>query len=150
MLDRYLAEDEAFFAELEGRARELSDDPLHSFLVFLRLYAEAMAEVAARHPGCIVATITYQDQSFDRVVREMLLGEVQLWRTRFRAWLGEIEARYSPRIPVDTDTLADTVLALTYGGMTLVKALDKPDAIARQVLQLRQTIQLFYAPAPAQ
>src|SRR5690349_12020122 len=71
LLERFLAEDVEILDTLEQRARALSDDPLQSFLIFLNLYAELMDDMPELHPGCLVATITYQEQMFDSVVREM-------------------------------------------------------------------------------
>ena len=37
-----------------ARAAELSDDPLHRFLIALKLFAEMMDDLPNGHPGCIV------------------------------------------------------------------------------------------------
>src|SRR6187200_2242999 len=42
LFDRFLGEDEGIMVTLENRARELSDDPLQSFLIFLNVYAQMM------------------------------------------------------------------------------------------------------------
>src|SRR6187549_2543870 len=57
---RHTGENATFLDDMARRARELSDDPLHSFLVFLKLYAEAMDQMVDEHPGCLVATVTFQ------------------------------------------------------------------------------------------
>src|SRR3546814_10522481 len=44
LLERYLAESEIVLDQLEARARELHDDPLHAFLIFLKLYSEMRSE----------------------------------------------------------------------------------------------------------
>src|SRR5688572_30283905 len=62
LLERFLVEDNEILDTLEKRARALADDPLQSFLIFLNLYAEMMDEMPELHPGCLVATITYQEQ----------------------------------------------------------------------------------------
>jgi AcrR family transcriptional regulator len=49
---RYRGENETFLEDMAVRARELNDDPLHSFLIFLKLYAEAMEQMIDLHPGC--------------------------------------------------------------------------------------------------
>ena len=40
--------------------------------------------------------------------------------------------------------LADAILAFTYGGMTLVKALDDPGVISRQAMMFRETVRLHF------
>ena len=87
LLERFLAEDNAILDTLEKRARALADDPLQSFLIFLNLYAEMMDEMPELHPGCLVATITYQEQMFDSAVREMNAESVIALRLRFANWL---------------------------------------------------------------
>ena len=128
------------------RARELSDDPLHSFLIFLKLYAEAMENVPDSHPGCFVATVTFQDQSFDREMRRLTVDSVMDWRGRFVGWLEEIAAVYPPRGKLAMADLADSILAFTYGGMTLAKALDDNSAISRQAMMFRETVRLYFQP----
>ena len=71
LLERFLAEDNQILDTLTERSRELVDDPLQSFLICLKLYADVMDDMPELHPGCLVATITYQDQMFDSEVRRM-------------------------------------------------------------------------------
>jgi AcrR family transcriptional regulator len=145
MLERYQAEDEALTNQLTARARELSDDPLHSLLIFLKLYAEVLTEVIAEHPGCIVATVTFQEASFDREVGRMNTEGVLAWRARFAAWLGEIAAIYPPRSEVCLEDLADTMTAVTVGSIVLSKAVRDPQAVGRQTMMYRDYVRLLFA-----
>jgi len=146
LMIRYAAENETFLDGMAARARELSDDPLHSFLIFLKFYAEAMEEMVDAHPGCLVATVTFQDMSFDREARRLTTEGVMAWRSRFVAWLEEIAAVYPPRGKAQLTDLADAILAFTYGGMTMAKALNHNDAISRQALLFRETVRLHFQP----
>jgi TetR/AcrR family transcriptional regulator, transcriptional repressor for nem operon len=145
ILERYQAENEAFQDALEARARELSDDPLHSFLIFLKLYAEAMVDAIVQHPGCIVAIITFQDQSFDRHVQEMNVAGLYAWRRRFLGWLEEIAAAYPARGEVDLVAMADAVFGVTASARTLAKALKNPEVMAQQLLLYREQVRLTFA-----
>jgi len=144
LIERYTSENAHFLDGLAGRARELSDDPLHGFLIFLKLYAEAMGELARTHPGCMVATVTFQDQSWDRDIRRLTIESVLSWRGRFIGWLEEIAAVYPPKGKAEAADLADAILAFTYGGMTLAKALGDPTAISRQALMFRETVRMHF------
>jgi AcrR family transcriptional regulator len=144
LIERYTSENAHFLDSLAGRARELSDDPLHGFLIFLKLYAEAMGELARTHPGCMVATVTFQDQSWDREIRQLTIDSVLDWRGRFIGWLDEIAAVYPPKGKAETADLADAILAFTYGGMTLSKALGDSTAISRQALMFRETVRMHF------
>jgi TetR/AcrR family transcriptional regulator, transcriptional repressor for nem operon len=146
MLERYFAETNQLLDGLEKRARELSEDPLHAFLIYLKLYAEAMTDIVAELPGCIVATITFQEQAFDRRVAEMNHAGVMAWRARGRAWIESILAAYPPRTPVAVDDLADGLLAVTVGAITVAKATRDPGAVGRQAMQFRDYVRLLFAP----
>ena len=63
------------------RARQrLSDDPLQAFLIWLKLLAEPMAELPGGHPGCLIASVCYQERLFDRDVVELAAQSWQLER----------------------------------------------------------------------
>ena len=146
LLERHLAHDKALLDELFARADELNEDPLHGFLVFLRLFAEMMGELPEAHPGCLAATLCYQDQLFSRDVRELNAAGMLLWRHRFRDRLDRIAAHYPPRDSVDLDVLADTVTTVVEGGLVLGRALQDPSILPKQVLLLRDFVrQAFIA-----
>ena len=54
LLLRYIAREDELFDDLFARADELNDDPLHGFLVGLKLLAELTSELPTGHPGCLV------------------------------------------------------------------------------------------------
>src|SRR5690242_1438939 len=107
LFDRFLAEDEHIVETLAVRAKELSDDPLQSFLIFLNLYAQMMDDMETLHPGCMVASVTYQERLFDTEVRQMNVDYLVRTRQRFADWLEEIVARHPPRMEADLAALAD-------------------------------------------
>src|SRR5262245_45185264 len=107
LLVRYVEREDELFDNLFRRADELNEDPLHGFLVALKMLSEMLAELPTRHPGCLVASFCYQERLFDREVRELNTAAVLGWRKRFRARLDLIAARYPARIAVDLDDLAD-------------------------------------------
>ena len=144
LVERYIGRNQSFLEDMARRSRELSDDPLHSFLIFLKLYAEAMDELVDDHPGCMVATITFQDLIWDGETRRMTIDSVKAWRAMFIVWLEEIAAAYPPKAKVELRDLADQLLALTYGGMTLAKALQDDRAIGKQAMMFRETVRLCF------
>ncbi len=144
LIESYTGRNALFLDTLAMRARELSDDPLHSFLIFLKLYAEAMEEQTVGHPGCLVATVTFQDQSWDRGVRKLVIDQVMEWRMRFLNWLEEIARVYPPKGKASLEDLADAILAFTYGGMTIARALNDTTAISRQTMMFRETVRMHF------
>ncbi|MEO3433872.1 TetR/AcrR family transcriptional regulator [Inquilinus sp. CAU 1745] len=144
MMLRYLDRDRELLDELFRRADELNEDPLHGFLIGLRLFAEMMAELPEAHPGCLAAAFTYQDQLFDRDVRELNARGMLSWRNRFRERLDLIAARYPPRGEIDLDALADMISTLVEGGLILGRALGDPTILPRQVLLYRDLIRRIF------
>jgi TetR/AcrR family transcriptional regulator, transcriptional repressor for nem operon len=101
LLVRYVEREDALFDELFARADELNEDPLHGFLVGLKMMSELMADLPNGHPGCLVASYCYQDRLFDREVRDLNASAVLNWRKRFRQRLDLIAERYPPRVEID-------------------------------------------------
>jgi TetR/AcrR family transcriptional repressor of nem operon len=144
LLARYIERETAMFDELFGRADQLNDDPLHGFLVGLKMLAELVADLPNGHPGCLVASYCYQDRLFDQQVRDLNAQSVLLWRARFRERLDRIAKRYPPRIRVDLDDLADMLSAVADGGIILSKVLRDPAAMPRQILLYRDFVKAVF------
>jgi hypothetical protein len=69
---------------------------------------------------------------------------VRSWRGRIVGWLEEVAVAYPPKRPVDIVTLADSLLAITYGGATLTKSLGDRDVVNRQALLYRDTVRMAF------
>ena len=147
LLVRFLAEDDAIMDQLTLRAQQLADDPLQRFLLFLNLYAELVDGMEELHPGCLVASIVYQDQVFDREIQRLNSEAVIRWRARFLAWLEAIDERYRPVTPIDRRDLADGLSAVVEGSIVLAKALDDPKLMGRQLKLFRDMVKTTYGVA---
>ena len=147
LLVRFLAEDDAVTDALTAQAHARSGDPMQRFLLFLDLYADMMDEVDEVHPGCLVAAVIYQEQAFDRDVRQMLFETAMRWRERFRSWFQAIDAQYTPVAPIDLDTLADSFSAVVEGSIVLTRALGDPKLLGRQLRLFGTMIRTTYGVA---
>ncbi len=147
LLHRYLEQDRAVLDELFRRGDELNDDPLHGFLVGLKLFAEMMAKVPETHPGCLAASFAYQDQLFNEEIRRLNAVGLLAWRARFRERLELIAGRYPPKTDVDYEALADMAAALVEGGIVLGRALRDATILPRQVMLYRELIRALFLPA---
>lgn len=147
LIQRYIDNEKALFDSLFARARELNDDPLHGFLVALKLFAELMAELPTAHPGCLAASFCYQDQMFDRDVRTLIADNLVAWRARFREPLEKIAERYPTAEPVDLDAMADMASSLIEGGLILGRGLQDVAILPQQVMLYREFVRLKFAPA---
>jgi TetR/AcrR family transcriptional regulator, transcriptional repressor for nem operon len=145
VLARYKAFNEMQLDRLSARARELSDDPLHSFLIFLRLYAEEIDREVDAAPGCLVATVAFQERAFAHDVRTANAEMVRAWRDRFLSWLDEIVRAYRPNAEVDTGLLADAGWAAIFGAFTLAKTTGPATVVGGQVLLYRDTIRRTFS-----
>jgi len=144
LLVRYVAREDDLFDELFARADELNEDPLHGFLVGLKMLSEMMADLPSGHPGCLVAAYCYQDRLFDREVRALNAGAVLSWRKRFKERLELIAERYPRRTAVNLDDLADMLSVIADGGIILSKAIGDKDVLARQILLYRDFVRSVF------
>lgn len=147
MILRYLERDQALLDDLFCRADELNEDPLHGFLVGLKMFAELMADLPDNYPGCLAASFCYQDQLFDAEIRGLNAQGMLEWRHRFRKRFETIAERYPPRDPVDMEALADMTTVLVEGGLILGRALQDSSILPRQILMFRDYVRLVFAPA---
>jgi hypothetical protein len=118
----------------------LHSDPLHGFLVGLKLFAEMFANLPEVHPGCLAASFAYQDQLFNREIRELNSNGILAWRQRFRDRLEAIAARYPPKQDVDFEALADMAATLVEGGLVMGRMLNDATVLPRQILLFRDFI----------
>lgn len=144
LFERFLDEDEAIVDTLAKRARELSDDPLQSFLIFLNLYAQMMDDMEGLHPGCMVASVAYQERMFDSELKRMNIDYIMRMRDRFRRWLDDIVADHPPRAEIDIDALADHLTTIIEGAIILSRSLQDLSVMGRQTRLFRNHIKLLF------
>lgn len=148
MLRRYIETNDQLFDEIFARGRELGDGPLQAFLISLKLLAELMDDLPNGHPGCLIASICYQERLFDRDVRELTAASVRSWNARFRNALADVATHHPAREPVDLDDLAEMLSCVVDGAIIMSKTLNDPSRLARQVLTYRSFVKLLFSPSP--
>lgn len=146
MLLRYVDANDHLFAELFERGRELADDPLQGFLIGLKLLAETLADLPNGHPGCLIASICYQERLYDRQVRDIMSRSVMSWNAFFKERVAEIAGSYPAAEPVDVDQLANMVSCIVDGGIIMSKVLGDPSILPKQVLLFRSYVKLLFNP----
>ncbi len=146
LLERYIAVEDAFFADVISRAKQYHDDPLQVLLISIELIAETLDDIPGGHPGCLVATAAYQERLFDAKVRELNRKAILGWRGCFRALIDEVLAIYPARDQMDPDALADMILACIEGGLVLSKALDDPTITSKQLRLCKTYFKLLFSP----
>jgi AcrR family transcriptional regulator len=143
---RKLRRDRELLDELCMRADELNEDPLHGFMVGLRMFAEMMVNLPEVHPGLIAATVAYHDHLYIHEIRELNARGVLDWRDRFQARLDRIAARHPPRPCVDLGALADMAATIVQGSMVVERALAEPAVVSRQMLLFRDYVRTVFTP----
>ena len=104
-----------------------------------------MSDLPKAHPGCLAASFAYQDQLFNREIRELNAGGVLAWRKRFRAKFEEISESYPPKQEIDLDALADMAATLVEGGLVIGRLLQDMTVLPQQILLYRDYIQAVFA-----
>ena len=148
LLQRYLDREEAILDEIMARADALHEDPLHAFLIALKMFAELLQDLPETHPGCLIASFCYQENLFNADVRELNRKGVLHWRGLFRGRLRQIAERYPPRLPIDIDALGDMLSTIVDGGIIVSKVLREKDVLPRQVLLYRELVRTVFLGCP--
>lgn len=144
LLLRYIERENDLFDDLFRRADELNEDPLHGFLVGLKLMSEMFADLPNGHPGCLIASFCYQDRLFDKEVRNLNAAAVLGWRKRFRERLDLIAEHYPPKLDVDLNDVADMLSVIADGGIILSRTVNDKVALARQILLYRDFVRSIF------
>jgi len=144
MMLRYLEHDRRVLDDIFQRGDDLHSDPLHGFLVGLKLFAEMFDNLQEAHPGCLAASFAYQDQLFSRDIRALNAEGILAWRNRFRERFDLIAKTYPPRHEVDFEALADMASTLVEGGLIMGRMLNDPTILSRQIMMYRDYVQTIF------
>jgi TetR/AcrR family transcriptional repressor of nem operon len=147
ILERYARADIATLDRLWDQSQRLSRDPLQQLLLFVGLFAEEITELAGDDPGCLYATFVYERQLGRDAPRAIVEASVRVWRERIRRQLEIVADRYPPQLPVDLDALADLVFTTSEGAYVVARATGELHVLRDQVLQVRNYLELLFAPA---
>lgn len=144
---RYQVADDHFFNQLFERADSLSEDPLQQMLIFLKLLAEAMGDLPSTHPGCLVASFTYESQQFNDDVKQIVCDCIVGWRQLFLKKLAIINDAHPMKIETDIMEVADMLTSVIEGAIILSKAFNESERLVNQILEYRNYIRLLYGDA---
>jgi AcrR family transcriptional regulator len=144
LMQRYIAHNDAVLGDIFARADELNEDPLHGYLVALKLFAEMTANLPGTHPGCLVASFCYQERLFSREIRDLAFQGVTNWRRLFLARLTRIAERYPPKVPVDLEALADMANTLVDGGIILSRLMCDKRILPQQIMLYRDFVRAVF------
>ena len=146
LIERYLKQDDELFNGLLKTADSLSEDPLHQLLIFLKLLADILGEMENTHPGCLVASFTYENQQFKDEIRELMRTGIVNWRMMILKRL-EHAAKLSPETSSlrSSVSIADMFTAIVEVGIVLARNFEDNQLLVDQVLAYRTFIRVLFA-----
>jgi len=145
LMQRYREQDAFLFSSLFKRAEELTDDPLQQMLVFIKLLAEMMDNLEGLHPGCLVASFTYESHQVNEEVRAITADSLKDWRKFFKMQIEKINASYTPKSETSSENLADLLSTIIEGGIVVSRAVNNPEILGQQLMEYRTYIHLLYS-----
>ncbi|MEM8661544.1 MAG: TetR/AcrR family transcriptional regulator [Pseudomonadota bacterium] len=144
LVERFLVQDTQIFLDLFEEADELTEDPLHRLLIFLKLLAQKFGNMPETHPGCLVASFTYDSIHFNERVRKLIRTGLYNWRELIMEQLREIDEQYTMNPAISHETLADMFTVVIEGGIVLARNLDQNQLLADQILAYRSYVRMLY------
>ena len=146
LVERYWRQDYAMLEGFSKRADELSEDPLQSMLIFLKLFEEFIEGLDEPPGGCLFASYVYELYQFDEGIKQYIADGFKEWGAMYERRIEKIAAKYPPKIEIDAGELAETLMCIIEGGFILSKSLRDTAVMARSVRQFRRHLQLVFEP----
>ena len=137
------------FGSLLAQSAELSEDPLHRLLIFLKLLSDKLGSMAETHPGCLVASFTYESQQFRENIRDMIREGMVRWREMIVDLLEQANREYRMQTEIRLETIADMFTATIEGGIMLARNFDDNRLLVEQILAYRDFIRMLYGATQA-
>jgi TetR/AcrR family transcriptional repressor of nem operon len=144
LVERYASRDLADLEQYLERADRLSRDPLQRLLLFVGLLAEDADAFVGEDPGCLYGSYVYEQQLFGDAVRDVVAGAARSWRAALAERIRQIAAERPPRLAVDPESLADTVLTAFEGAYVLSRATGEPGILREQLGHVRNYLELLF------
>ena len=148
LIERYADEDRAHFDAFMAKAEQLARDPLQQLLLFVGLFIDMAEQLDQPFPGCLYASYCYQSGAISPEIWARMADMMRFWRCRLGEKIEQVRNLYPPRIPVETDQVADHLLATFEGAFVLAKVLDEPKLAEQQLIQCRNYLELLFTSAP--
>ena len=144
LVERYWENDYKLFEQFSKRADELSEDPLQSMLISLKLFEEFIEQWEEPPAGCIFASYVYEIQQFDLGIKKFIADGFKQWKMLYEYRIEKIIQKYPPKIEIEASELAETIMCIIEGGFILSKSLEDSQLLARSVRQFRRYLQLIF------
>jgi TetR/AcrR family transcriptional repressor of nem operon len=144
LVERWAELDEGYLAGNLERAERLSRDAYQQLLIFVGLFEERMAALEGPYPGCLLASVVHEAELFDAATHARVRRSVEVWRERVLSKLREVAETRPPRLEVDLGAVADQLWSTFEGAFILSKTVGSAGAIAAQLRQYRNYLELLF------
>lgn len=144
LVQRYADKDADHLEQTLVKAEGLSDDPLQQMLIFVKLFEQEIRSLEEPFPGCLFASYLQQSGLFEHNILDVIRKSLLLWRIRVLDKLEKIEQKYSPRIDIDFESLADMLMVIFEGSFVLSQSLNDNEVIAQQLSHYHNYLQLLF------
>jgi TetR/AcrR family transcriptional repressor of nem operon len=144
LIERFWQTDSALLEQFSQRAKELSDDPLQSMLIFLKLFEEYIEALNDPSKGCLFSSYIYESEQFDEGIKQFIAQSFKDWTKMYEQRIELIMNKYPPKLSVSARELSETIVCIIEGGFILSKSLQDAQLIARSLRQFRCYLQLIF------
>lgn len=144
LVERYLEQDSVIFDSLFVEADKQQSDPLRQLLSFLEQFAQMMENMEDLHPGCLVASFTYESQQLDPETKTLIRQGVLQWRKLILLRLEKIAEIHTPVRDINLTALADMFTSVVEGGILLSRILESNKHLSDQILQYRDYLEILF------
>jgi TetR/AcrR family transcriptional repressor of nem operon len=147
LVQRYADNDAAHLHHQLGRAEKLSRDPLQQVLIFIGLLQEDVEQMTDPVAGCLIASFIYQFEDLDADIRTIAAQSFLKWRQRLGEKFETAIAQHPPKLPVSAEELADAIVSTFEGGFVMMRVLQDPKQLAKQLAHYRNYVELLFGVA---
>ena len=99
------------------------------------------------HPGCLVASFTYESHQFEKNIRELNAEGLLSWRRIFVDLLNNAAEAQPGKLDRPVEELADMLTSVIEGGIVMSRCLDDGKILPNQLLQFRNYMRLLFSDA---
>ena len=144
LIEQFWQRDYALLEQFARRADELSDDPLQSMLIFLKLFEEYIEALNDPSQGCLFSSYVHESEQFDEDIKQFIADSFKEWGKIYEQRIELILQKYPPKIEVEPKELAETIICIIEGGFILSKSLQDAKVMARSLRQFRRYLKLIF------
>lgn len=134
VLDRYVSK--AYKDEQDAGLFD-EPDPLKKIYGYLD-YIVSMNKSPGHQIGCLLGNFAQMLSDTHPEIRLLCDRHFSWWAGLLKAGFDEAKARYAPHTKVDTQSLAEHVIAVIEGSLILARAKQDPDVIERNIRNLKE------------